>query len=129
MPRKFLLILLLFLWLPAVMVAQAVVRFPEMVHDFGEVCEASDSLTCVFDVVNVGDRPLHIEGVYVSCGCTVATYSQEAVMPGKAGAVYVTFFPKDLDGLYLKSIYVYTNTIPRKNVVRIKARVVPEKKD
>ena len=125
--NRLLCILLFLLLQPSLLVAQAVVQFPKKVYDFGEVCEATDSVTCTFEVVNAGDKPLHIEGVYVSCGCTSATHSREAIAPGKKGAVYVSFFPKDLDGRYLKSIYVYTNTIPRKNVVRIKARVVPEK--
>ncbi len=120
-------ILFCLLVLPSVLVAQAVVQFPKKVYDFGEVSEAADSVSCVFDVVNAGDRPLHIEGVYVSCGCTSVTHSHEAISPGEKGAVYVSFFPKDLDGRYLKSIYVYTNTSPRKNVVRIKAKVVPKK--
>ncbi len=129
MLRRPLFLLLSLLMLPAMLAAQAVVHFPKKMYDFGEVSEAADSVMCVFDVVNAGDKPLHIEGVYVSCGCTSATHSSEAIEPGKKGAVYVSFFPKDLDGRYLKSIYVYTNTLPRKNVVRIKAKVVPPKKD
>ena len=111
--------------LPGAMVAQAVVEFPKKVHDFGAVSEKADSVTCVFDVVNAGDLPMVIEGVYVSCGCTSATHSKEVIAPGEKGYVYITFYPKDLDGRYLKTIYVYTNTIPRKNHVRIKAVVVP----
>lgn len=126
---RLLCILFCLLALPSMSVAQAVVQFPKKMYDFGEVSEAADSVSCVFDVVNTGDGPLRIEGVYVSCGCTSATHSSEAIAPGEKGAVYVSFFPKNLDGRYLKSIYVYTNTLPRKNVVRIKARVVPKKED
>ena len=36
---------------------------------------------------------------------------------------------KGKEGTTLKSIYVYTNTIPRKNVVRVKAFVVPAKNE
>lgn len=124
--RRPLFILLALLVLPTMLAAQAVVNFPEKVYDFGKVYETADSVTCKFDVENIGDRPLYIEGVYVSCGCTVATHSKEAIAPGEKGAVYVSFFPKELDGRYLKSIYVYTNTLPRKNVVRIKAFVIPK---
>ena len=111
--------------LPGAMVAQAVVEFPKKVHDFGAVSEKTDSVTCVFDVVNAGDLPMAIEGVYVSCGCTSAVHSKDFIAPGEKGYVYVTFYPKDLDGRYLKTIYVYTTTRPRKNYVRIKATVVP----
>ena len=111
--------------LPGTMVAQSVVEFPKKVHDFGAVSEKADSVTCVFDVVNAGDLPMAIEGVYVSCGCTSATHSKDVIPPGDKGYVYVSFYPKDLDGRYLKTIYVYTTTRPRKNYVRIKATVVP----
>ena len=125
MLRNLLFIIMCLFALPESMVAQAVVEFPKKVHDFGAVSEKTDSVTCVFDVVNAGDLPMVIEGVYVSCGCTSATHSKEVIAPGEKGYVYITFYPKDLDGRYLKTIYVYTNTIPRKNHVRIKAVVVP----
>ena len=111
--------------LPGTMVAQAVVELPKKVHDFGVVSEKADSVTCVFDVVNAGDLPMAIKGVYVSCGCTSAVHSKDVIAPGEKGYVYVTFYPKNLDGRYLKTIYVYTTTRPRKNYVRIKATVVP----
>ena len=125
MIRNFLFVVMCLLVLPESMVAQATVEFPKKVHDFGVVSEKTDSVTCVFDVVNAGDVPMAIEGVYVSCGCTTATHSKDAVLPGEKGYVFVTFRPKDLDGRYLKTIYVYTSTRPRKNIVRIKAVVVP----
>ena len=123
--RHLLFIIMCLFALPGAMVAQAVVEFPKKVHDFGAVSEKTDSVTCVFDVVNAGDLPMAIEGVYVSCGCTSATHSKDVIPPGDKGYVYVSFYPKDLDGRYLKTIYVYTTTRPRKNYVRIKATVVP----
>lgn len=123
--RHLLFIIMCLFALPGTMVAQSVVDFPKKVHDFGAVSEKADSVTCVFDVVNAGDLPMAIEGVYVSCGCTSATHSKDVIPPGDKGYVYVSFYPKDLDGRYLKTIYVYTTTRPRKNYVRIKATVVP----
>lgn len=102
------------------MFAQAAVEFPTKTIDIGTVCENVDSVNCVFQVVNRGDAPLFIEGVYVSCGCVRATHSKDAIMPNESGTVTATLFPKGQDGRFLKSIYVYTNTIPRKNVVRLK---------
>ena len=125
MLRNLLFIIMCLFALPGYMAAQSVVEFPKKVHDFGVVPEKTDSVTCVFDVVNAGDLPMAIEGVYVSCGCTSAVHSKDLIAPGEKGYVYVTFYPKDLDGRYLKTIYVYTTTRPRKNYVRIKATVVP----
>lgn len=129
MLRNFFFVVMCLLVFPKYMLAQAVAEYPKKVHDFGVVAENYDSVACEFKVANVGDKPLVIEGVYVSCGCTSATHSKEPVAPGDSAVVYVSFYPKDLDGRYLKTIHVYTNTIPRKNHVRIKAVVVPPGKE
>lgn len=113
---------------PAVSLAQAAVEFPVKVLDMGTINENTDSVNCVFEVVNKGDSPLAIEGVYVSCGCVKATHSKESIKPGESGTVTATLFPKGQSGRFLKTIYVYTNTIPRKNIVRLKAFITePDK--
>lgn len=114
---------------PAVSLAQAAVEFPVKVLDMGTINENTDSVNCVFEVVNKGDSPLAIEGVYVSCGCVKATHSKESIKPGESGTVTATLFPKGQSGRFLKTIYVYTNTIPRKNIVRLKAFITePDKR-
>lgn len=129
MNSKITFILFCFLLLPLNMAAQAQVHLPKKVHDFGNLSAATDSVTCVFDVVNTGDKPMRIEGLYLKCGCTYATHSKDDIQPGDKGQVFVTFYPKNREGLYLKSIYVYTNTRPRKSVVRIKAMVLPQEEN
>ncbi len=114
---------------PAMLLAQAAVEFPVRTLDIGTVYEDADSVSGVFEVVNKGDAPLLIEGVYVSCGCVSATHSKEPIMPGESGTVTATLFPEGRNGRFLKSIYVYTNTIPRKNVVRLKADITEPKEE
>lgn len=108
---------------PGALFAQAAVEFPVKTLDAGIVYEDADSVDCVFEVVNKGDAPLLIQGVYVSCGCVNATHSKDPIMPGKSGTVTATLFPKGQSGRFLKTIYVYTNTTPRKNIVRLKALI------
>ncbi len=128
MTIKHLLIYAFLLLTPCMMFAQAAVEFPVKVLDIGNVAEDTDSVNCVFEVVNKGDSPLAIEGVYVSCGCVKATHSKESIKPGESGTVTATLFPKGQSGRFLKTIYVYTNTIPRKNIVRLKAFITePDK--
>lgn len=128
MRRRILFAFALLLSVPSMLLAQAAVEFPVKVLDIGTVCEETDSVNCTFEVVNRGDAPLFIQGVYVSCGCVKATHSTDAIMPGKSGTVTATLFPEGREGRFLKSIYVYTNTIPRKNVVRLKAFITEPKK-
>ena len=113
---------------PGALFAQAAVEFPVKTLDAGIVYEDADSVECVFEVVNKGDAPLLIQGVYVSCGCVNATHSKETIMPGKSGTVTATLFPKGRSGKFLKSLYVYTNTIPRKHTLRLKA-LIKERKE
>lgn len=128
MRLKLLFTFALLLSVPGLLLAQAAVEFPVKTLDIGKISEDTDSVNGVFRVVNRGDAPLFIEGVYVSCGCVKATHSTGAIMPGESGTVTATLFPEGREGQFLKSIYVYTNTIPRKNVIRLKAFITEPKK-
>lgn len=125
MKHCLLIIFTLLLSAPSLSFAQAAVEFPVKRIDMGTISEDTDSVSCVFQVVNTGDAPLLIEGVYVSCGCVEATHSKSPIEPGKSGTITATIFPEGYSGVLLKSLYVYTNTYPRKNVIRVKANVVP----
>lgn len=128
MRLKLLFTFALLLSVPSLLLAQAAAEFPVKTLDIGKISEDADSVNGVFRVVNRGDAPLFIEGVYVSCGCVKATHSTDAIMPGESGTVTATLFPEGREGQFLKSIYVYTNTIPRKNVIRLKAFITEPKK-
>lgn len=106
-----------------------VVRFEPTLYDFGVIEEVNGPVSCVFEVYNDGDKPMIIEGIFVACGCTTAEYSQDPIPPGKKGEIYVTFDPNDRERHYSKTIFVYTNTSPRKNHVRIKAEIIPDPND
>ena len=58
-----------------------------------------------FILKNVGDKPLVIQDVATSCGCTTVAYSKEPALPGKE-MVYKAEHPEHFD----KTITVYCNT-------------------
>ena len=61
-----------------------------------------------FVLKNVGDRPLAIQDVTTSCGCTTVTYSKEPALPGRELALEVVYkaeHPEHFD----KTITVYCN--------------------
>ena len=95
-------------------------------HDFGTINEADGKVSCTFEIENVGDEPLVILGVYVSCGCTTYEFSKEPIAPGEKGSVRVTLDPTGREGKYIKSIHIYTNTLPKKKTVRIYSVINPE---
>ena len=63
----------------------------------------------VFTLKNMGDKPLVIQDVTTSCGCTTVSYSKEPLQPGgetTLEVVYKAERPEHFD----KTITVYCNT-------------------
>ena len=64
--------------------------------------------TATFTLKNVGGKPLVIEGVSTSCGCTTVDYPQEPVQPGKELLLTVTY-KADKPEHFNKTITMYCN--------------------
>ncbi len=99
-----------------------VVSFKKSIHDFGRV-EAGKPVTAEFTFTNTGNVPLSITSVTPSCGCTVSSYTQEPVQPGKSGFIKATYNAKSA-GPFNKSIAVITNATPSNLQLFIKGEVV-----
>jgi hypothetical protein len=101
--------------------------FDRMKHDFGEVIEDSENRT-IFIVKNTGKKPLIIESVSASCGCTTPTKPEKPIAPGKSDKIEVVFHPKvgQLNE-QTKTVTVTANTEPNMNVLTITAFVNPKK--
>lgn len=89
--------------------AQAVIEFSKTSHDYGKFTEDKVQ-TYVFKFKNTGDQPLVIHQAFASCGCTVPTFSRDAIAPGKTGEIKVEYNGKNkLPGHFKKSISVRSN--------------------
>jgi len=82
-------------------------KWVTMEHDFGKIPHQSPVIF-EFEFTNKGQAPLIISEVEGSCGCTVAEYTKDPVMPGKKGKVKATFDAAAL-GKFRKSIMVVAN--------------------
>ena len=80
-----------------------------------------------FKFINVGDEPVKILEVLPSCGCTVAEWSTQSILPGKSGIVKVKFDPKGKLGPNSKYITVKTNSEPAVFTLTIKGEVISNK--
>lgn len=97
--------------------------FDKMEHDFGKVKADTDNKT-VFYVTNTGKKPLIIEGVSASCGCTTPTKPENAIQPGKKDKIEVVFHPKPGQlKEQNKTVTVTANTDPKMVVLNVKAFV------
>jgi hypothetical protein len=86
------------------------VQWSDTLLDFGNMI-MGDSIRLTFNCTNTGQQPLFITSVRATCGCTVPSYSQAAILPGKQGFVVASFNSNRAHpGEVYKTIYVQTNT-------------------
>jgi len=103
------------------------IEFATTSHDFGNINEEGDPVSCEFEFTNTGDEPLVIISANASCGCTRPEFPKKPVKPGKTGKIKVTYLPKGRPGEFNKSIRVRTNAKrPKKVNLKISGVVIPQ---
>lgn len=108
------------------------ISFDKTVHDYGTIVQGSDG-TCEFKFTNTGKEPLILNKPTSSCGCTVPTWPQEPILPGKSDVIKVTYATHNV-GPINKTVTVTSNAKTSRVVLSIKGTVtakpnetVPEK--
>lgn len=97
-------------------------------YNFGKIMEADGTVKHTFIIKNVGKLPLVLDYCTASCGCTDPTWTKKPIAPGKTGVVNVTFDPKDSEGVFLKTIWIYSNATKKATTLLIKGEVIPKGK-
>lgn len=98
-------------------------KFDKMIHDYGDVKPDSEN-TCQFKVTNTGKKPLVIENVSASCGCTTPHKPEGPIAPGASDYIEVGFHPKPGQLNEIKKIVtVVANTEPKITELQIRAFV------
>lgn len=101
------------------------IKFEEESHDFGTINEG-DVVEHTFSFTNTGEKPLVISNAAASCGCTVPEWPKEPIAPGQTGEITARFNSTGKPNQQSKTITITANTFPEKNVLRIKANVLPK---
>lgn len=97
--------------------------FDKEMHDFGEVKAETDVYT-TFKVTNTGKRPLIIENVSASCGCTTPKKPEKPIPPGASDVIEVKFKSKPGQvNEITKTVTVTANTKEKTHQVKIRAFV------
>jgi hypothetical protein len=86
-----------------------IIEFADSVKTFGKVKSGAPVLS-KYKFRNAGKTVLYISSVYGNCGCTVADYPKQPIMPGEEGFITVTFNTKDHPAYNRKTITVTSNT-------------------
>lgn len=103
------------------------ISFDKTVHDYGTIVQGSDG-TCEFKFTNTGKEPLIVQKPISSCGCTIPTWPQEPVLPGKSDVIKVTYATHNV-GPINKTITVNSNAKTARVVLSIKGNVVAKPAD
>ncbi len=103
------------------------ISFDKTVHDYGSIVQGSDG-TCEFKFTNTGKEPLILQKPQSSCGCTVPTWPQEPVLPGKSDVIKVTYATHNV-GPINKTVTVTSNAKTSRVVLSIKGNVIAKPVD
>lgn len=75
--------------------------------------KSNESVNIRWRFRNAGDKPLVIENVSASCGCTVPEKPEQPIAPGQEGVIKATFNGSG-QGTILKQVHVYGNLKPNR---------------
>jgi len=106
----------------------AKIVFDEEEHDFSTIKEESGAQSFVFSFTNKGDKPLIIQNIAVSCGCTTADWTKKPVIPGAKGEIKVTYHPENRPGEFQQRICVFSNAENNQIFLGINGYVKPRLK-
>lgn len=99
--------------------------FTELIHDYGTIDVGSPG-HCEFKFTNNKKTPLVISNVKPSCGCTVADWPKEPILPGKTGVIKLNYNTK-IPGTFSKTITVNSNAKNSTVILQIKGNVTLNK--
>jgi hypothetical protein len=98
------------------------VKFKEFIHDFGKIKQGVP-VTFDFKFTNSSDKPVVIETVNTSCGCTTPQWPQTPVAKGKSDKITAGFNAQQL-GQFNKTIYVKVAGVDKPVEIRITGEVL-----
>lgn len=108
--------------------SQPKIVFEQTSYDYGLIF-AGDNGEVSFNFKNEGKSPLIINNVVSSCGCTVAKWSKDPVMPNQSGSIKLTY-NTNIIGDIKRSITVTTNDPKLSRIVLIlTGKVVKEERN
>ena len=93
-------------------------------YDFGTVDKARIK-NVRFDIgmKNLGDKPIAIQKVDVSCGCMKAEFAPEPILPSQDSKLSVNINTGNLSGQFSKVLFVTSTASKEPQLIRIVGRI------
>ena len=104
------------------------VQIIDSVYDFGSTNEG-EVVQYSYRFKNTGNKPLVVNNVSASCGCTVPEKPEKPIMPGEVGFILVKFNSDKRPGEANKTISVNSNANPPFPELILKGTVVGKDKE
>lgn len=96
-------------------------EFEETTHEFGTM-KKGDPAEHTFVFTNTSEKPISLQRVKASCGCTTPSYTTDAVAPGEQGEIKVKYNTARV-GPFTKTVTVTYEEGVRPVVLYIKGKV------
>ena len=104
-----------------------ILKFAKTKYNFGtfktEKILPINIINIDFEFQNVGNVPLVIHKVDVSCGCFSVEYPKEPTMPKGKGTIKVKVDAQDITGAFNKTLFVKSNAIEDVILLRVVGQI------
>ncbi|MBP6183769.1 MAG: DUF1573 domain-containing protein [Saprospiraceae bacterium] len=90
-------------------------------YNFEKVHLGEERVT-IFTFLNSGTKPLVIDNVRTTCGCTAPEWDNTPVLPGESGVIRIEFRP-NRKGITEKHIKVWFKDLRKPHSLKIEAEV------
>lgn len=101
------------------------IQWIDSVKNVGAVDEGQ-VVDIAFRFKNTGTKPLVIQDVKASCGCTVPAPPKEPIAPGQEGEIKASFNSQGRPGMNNKTLTVYANTGSAEHRLSFSVEVKPK---
>lgn len=99
--------------------ATEAIVFNTKVHNFGKFSIDSGAKNCTFEFTNNSNKPVLINNILSSCGCTTPEWPKKPIMPGEKGVIKVTFLNDQGPYPFDKALTVYTSASTKPIILRV----------
>ena len=101
-----------------------IIELDKTVHDFGDIQLSAGPQKCSFTVKNISAKPIAINTVVSSCGCTDVKWTREPIAAGKNGVIEATFNNEQGAYPFDKTLTVYISGLKKPLILRLRGNVL-----